>query len=149
MLFFQLNSHQSTVMLYISQVYLVQQFLLACLQTGDAHIMSELQPYQHLASLPLYPGKSDQVRVEWYKWIVYISLLISLTLHTLLHGTFNLDTIVDCWAHLINDGVVVRGNSAAVEWQGTGPSADNRVQNFECSLNGGTGISCKSALPLM
>ena len=65
------------------------------------------------------------------------------------YGTFNSDTITDCWAHLINDGVVVSGSSARVEWQGTGPSADNRVQNFECSLSGGTRSSCKSPLPLM
>ena len=41
---------------------------------------------------------------------------------------------------------MVSGRSATVEWQGTGPSADNKVQNFQCSLNGGTRHSCKPIL---
>ena len=53
---------------------------------------------------------------------------------------------LDCWAHLINQGVVVSGKSATVEWQGTGPSADNRVQKFQCSLDGGTKHFCKPTL---
>ena len=56
------------------------------------------------------------------------------------------DNITDCWAHLINRGVLVSGRSATVEWQATGPTADNRVQNFQCSLNGGTRRSCKLTL---
>ena len=57
--------------------------------------------------------------------------------------TVNSGTINDCGAHLINQGVVVSGNSATVEWQGTGPDPNNRVQNFQCSLNGGAPSSCK------
>ena len=60
--------------------------------------------------------------------------------------TFNSGTINDCAAHLINQGVVVSGSSATVEWQGTGPDPDNTVQNFVCSLDGGTTSSCKSAI---
>ena len=56
---------------------------------------------------------------------------------------FNSGSINDCGAHLINQGVSVSGNSATVEWQGTGPDPDNRVQDFQCSLDGGASSSCK------
>ena len=41
---------------------------------------------------------------------------------------------------------MVSGNSATVEWQGTGPDPDNRVQDFQCSLDGGAPSSCKSEI---
>ena len=50
------------------------------------------------------------------------------------------------WAHLINQGVVVSGNSVTVEWQGTGPDPNNRVQSFQCSLDGGARSFCTSAI---
>ena len=50
------------------------------------------------------------------------------------------------WAHLINQGVVVSGNSVTVEWQGTGPDPNNIVQSFQCSLDGGACSFCTSAI---
>ena len=44
---------------------------------------------------------------------------------------------------------MVSGNSVTVEWQGTGPDPNNRVQNFLCSLDGGEGSSCTSAILYM
>ena len=29
-----------------------------------------------------------------------------------------------------------------MEWQGTGPDPNNRVQDFQCSLDGGTSSPC-------
>ena len=48
-----------------------------------------------------------------------------------------------CSAHLINDGVTVEGRNVIVEWQGTGPSAKNRVDSFRCILDGGVAESCE------
>ena len=50
---------------------------------------------------------------------------------------------------MINQGVVFSGNSVTVEWQGTGPDPNNRVQDFLCSLDGGEGSSCTSAILYM
>jgi len=49
---------------------------------------------------------------------------------------FNSDSITDCWVHLINDGITITGDTVAVQWQATGPSADNRATIFRCTLDG-------------
>ena len=46
------------------------------------------------------------------------------------------DTITDCWLHPINDGLTVTGDTVRLQWQGTGPSADNRATLFSCVLAG-------------
>ena len=115
--------------------------------------MSLLQPHPCLASLPPFPDSSDQVRVlQLCRCCASLPILYQLACYSTVlctcsySSTFNLGTINDCGAHLINQGVVVSGNSATVEWQGTGPDPDNRVQDFQCSLDGGAPSSCKSEI---
>lgn len=45
-----------------------------------------------------------------------------------------LDFSRPCDQHLINEGVVVDGDSVTVMWEGTGPSSGMPVTEFTCTL---------------
>ena len=46
-------------------------------------------------------------------------------------------TIVTCSAHLINNGLTLRGDTITIEWQGTGPGANvNPPLSFLCKISG-------------
>ena len=47
-----------------------------------------------------------------------------------------------CAVHLINDGIVITGNTVELMWQVTGPDPDNRADAV-CSLDGGDFGTCK------
>ena len=44
----------------------------------------------------------------------------------------------DCAAILIDDGLVINGDSIEVEWQGVGPSTE-----YDCRLDDNTFVPCK------
>ena len=44
----------------------------------------------------------------------------------------------DCGVILINDGLVVNGDSVEVEWQGAGPTS-----SFDCRLDSNEFVPCK------
>ena len=46
-----------------------------------------------------------------------------------------------CTTHLINGGITVRGNTATVEFAGTGPA-----EMFRCRLDANTAFTCKYCL---
>ena len=51
-----------------------------------------------------------------------------------------------CAVHLINDGIVITGNTVELMWQVTGPDPDNRVDTTLCSLDGGDFATCKKCI---
>ena len=57
--------------------------------------------------------------------------------------TFYSTERIICYLHLINDGVTVTGDTVTVEWQGTGPTAANRITEFDCRLNNEGFQSCE------
>ena len=57
--------------------------------------------------------------------------------------TFYSTERIICYLHLINDGVTVIGDTVTVEWQGTGPTAANRITEFDCRLGNGGFQSCE------
>ena len=57
--------------------------------------------------------------------------------------TFYSTERIICYLHLINDGVTVTGDTVTVEWQGTGPTAANRITEFDCRLGNGGFLSCE------
>lgn len=59
----------------------------------------------------------------------------------LLHRiSMSADTIRDCWVHLINNGITIRGNSVTVEWQGTGAGEST---TFTCQLDNRSLETCE------
>ena len=48
-----------------------------------------------------------------------------------------------CDVHLINDGLTIDGQTATIQVQGTGPSAANRITEFQCLFDSGDVFSCK------
>ena len=48
-----------------------------------------------------------------------------------------------CGVHLINEGVVVNGNSVTVMFERDGPSVNNIRPNDLCTLDGSSVESCK------
>ncbi|XP_064398055.1 uncharacterized protein LOC135344730 isoform X3 [Halichondria panicea] len=58
--------------------------------------------------------------------------------------TFRLDSISNCWLHLINNGITITGDSVFVEWQGTGPNNEQN-KKFVCTLDNQIPISCTSS----
>lgn len=49
-----------------------------------------------------------------------------------------------CSLHLVNEGVSVSNGTVRVEWQATGPTAENKVSSFTCFLDSTRkGVSCE------
>lgn len=63
-------------------------------------------------------------------------------IHTML---LVLDTTTICWLYLINDGISVEGNSAEVEWRGTGVvDYSQSLFEYECRVDAGSPELCMS-----
>ena len=75
---------------------------------------------------------------------VYYNLLAYIALSPICCITFFnfycADTIMDCWVHLINNGITIRGNSVTVEWQGTGAGEST---TFTCQLDNRPAETCE------
>ena len=64
-----------------------------------------------------------------------IPLALSLVLQWKSIPTFSSDSNGLCSAHLVNDGSTISAGSVTIEWQLTGPSAENRTTLAQCFLD--------------
>ena len=54
-----------------------------------------------------------------------------------------------CSLHWINGGLRVSGNNMTVEWQGTGPTASNKIAQFSCRVDRMQAIPCELIIIIM
>lgn len=99
----------------------------------EDHSLEQLQLELEM-KFALWNGHSDQVTIalsQWYSiWIYCCYTLTELT------GL--------CDVHLINEGLTIDGQTVTVQVQGTGPSADTRITEFNCQFDSGEFAPCKS-----